>query len=332
MTKLDEAEFKRVISSMERRQPEPEPLRRVNLSSKNQRAIGKLLEPVLAKAGFPAGKLTTMLAQNQKELRDLFQQEKAEATKHFSAAEAAYRARVAARAEALELLSKPFTSSFITLAKPFLIWELPKPQLDIFIESQAEALNSSINILVNTNSGSNNTQFVFYFLWQNDSDFSAVINASTSVIFNGNCEVDAAPGIFSGDTSTLNLSTSLTTMRWSGWGNDPTTGQSNNQTPYPSFQPSQFQTVAALQTQGGAIFGDQGVSPKGFTFEPFDLHEDMIIVPGRAVTVFEVAVNLSYGFDDGGNISDLVFVDFANNGNSIRCPFVQLELLTAPPD
>jgi hypothetical protein len=47
--------------------------------------------------------------------------------------------------------------------------------------------------------------------------------------------------------------------------------------------------------------------------------------------LFEVALYVSYGFDDGGNISDLVSADFSNNGRAIFCPFVQLELLTAPP-
>ena len=46
-------------------------------------------------------------------------------------------------------LTTPFTSSFVTLDKPFLIWQLPHPELDVFIESHIESMNSSVKVLVN---------------------------------------------------------------------------------------------------------------------------------------------------------------------------------------
>ena len=270
MTKIDESEFERVVSATKARPASwrAGPVRHPRVL-KNQRAAGKMFDSTFTKAGLDVGKLNKMLAQDQRELRGLFQKQGAEAAKHFSAAEAAYRQGVAARTKALGMLTKPFTSTFITLGKPFLIWQLPNPQLNIFIDSHVEAMNSSVKILINTNAGSDNTQFVFYFLWENESDFFSVINASSSLVFNGSCEVDAAAGIFSGDSSYLNMDAALSTMRWSGWGADPMSGQSNDQTPYPDYQQSQFQTVAALHTQGGHIFGDQGVDPQGFLVPTF---------------------------------------------------------------
>jgi hypothetical protein len=333
MKEFSQAEFKRIVSAMKRRaSPGPTAATSHSPGSKTQRAAGKMFESVLGKAGFDIGKLNKLAAKNQSELRACFQKHRAAAIKNFSTSETAYRQRIEARRKALGLLRQPFVSSFITLDKPFLIWQLPHPELDIFIDSRIESMNSSIRILINTNSGSDDTRFVFYYLWANESEYAAVINAASSLVLNGACEADAAPGIFSGDSADLNMNASLTAMRWSGWGTDPVTGASNDQTVYPDYQQTQRQTIAALHAHGGHIFGGQGVDTRSFTFEPFDLSEKLIIVPGRAVTVFEITLQLSYSFDDGGNISDLVAANFADNGNAVFCPFVQVELLTAPPN
>ncbi len=65
-----------------------------------------------------------------------------EAQKTQAVGEASLAAAVAARGHALELLAQPFTSSFVTLDKPFLIWELPHPNLDIFRDSSIEPFAS----------------------------------------------------------------------------------------------------------------------------------------------------------------------------------------------
>ena len=54
-----------------------------------------------------------------------------EAQKTKPAAAAALAAAIDARRKALSILSRPFTSTFVTLDEPFLIWELPNPNLDI---------------------------------------------------------------------------------------------------------------------------------------------------------------------------------------------------------
>jgi hypothetical protein len=47
--------------------------------------------------------------------------------------------------------------------------------------------------------------------------------------------------------------------------------------------------------------------------------------PDGLLTVFEVSFNLSYGFGTGGNVEDLVNVDFNTGSNAVFCPFVLLE-------
>jgi hypothetical protein len=60
-------------------------------------------------------------------------------------------------------------------------------------------------------------------------------------------------------------------------------------------------------------------------FQNVDVSQNQILVPGRAVAVFEVSFNLSYGFGTGGNVEDLVNVDFNTGSNAVFCPFVLLE-------
>jgi hypothetical protein len=237
---------------------------------------------------------------------------------------------MAARLQALKFLGNPFTSSFITLDKPFLIWQLPFLE-PIFIEPHIESMHNSFKLLVNVIDGSDSTRFIFFFLWENESDFFAVANVGTSLVINGGCSVQAVPGIFSGDTATLSLAASLVLMRWSGWGTDPVTGASNDQTPDSNFQQTQRQQVASLEAHGGHIFESADFKSQSFSFQPFPLRHNLFVIPGKAVVIFEVTLELFYNFDGGGDIQDSVIVDFSTNGNVV-CPNVELEILTPLPN
>jgi hypothetical protein len=122
-------------------------------------------------------------------------------------------AAIAARRHALALLAQPFTSSYVTLDEPFLIWELPHPELDIFRDSNIETFGSWVKILVDTKStpgGWHATDFRFYFLWENPSDYYAVANVSSSLALNGQAVAWGAPACFRATTLT---STSTRTCR-----------------------------------------------------------------------------------------------------------------------
>ena len=330
MAQIDKSELKRVIAAM--KNPKLPGLPGASDSkgppSKNRRTIAKMIEPAVKKTGLDLGKINKLLTEDQKALRAVFKKEQAVAAKHFRTADAAFRSAMAVRLQGLKLLGDPFTSTIVTLDKPFLIWQLPRPELNIFIDSHVESMHNSVRVLANVIGGSDFTRFVFFYLWENESDFVAVMNVGSSLVVNGACSVQAVPGIFSGDTSTLNLAASLTLMRWSGWGTDPVTGASNDQTPDPNFQQSQRQLVASLQARGGHIFDSADFKSQSFSFQPFPLSHNMFIIPGKAVVIFEVALELSYSFDGGGDIQDSVFVDFSNNGNAVVCPNVELEILT----
>ena len=53
--------------------------------------------------------------------------------------------------------------------------------------------------------------------------------------------------------------------------------------------------------------------------------------PDGAAAVFEVSFNLSYGFGTGGNVEDLVNVNFNTGSNAVFCPFVLLAIFSHWP-
>jgi len=329
MAKIDQAEFKRVVSAINDPQaPRPAGLLRRPPISKTRRAADKMFESVLTKAGLDVGKLGEMLAQDQGEVRGALQKQMA--STDFSAAAAAYRQGIAARAKAIGLLKEPYTSTLVMLDTAFAIWELPHPEFNIFIGSDTGPMNNWIKVFVNEIAGNNATQFMFYFVWQNTSDTDVVINAASVLAPGGYCEIAAAPGFLSGDHSWLGIYANFRTIRWSGWGTDPMTGQNADQTPYPGFQQSQLQAIAGLSAWGGSYFGsgrDVETHPP-FVFQNFEVSQNQILVPARAVAVFEVSFNLSYGFNTGGDTADWVYADFSTNANAVFCPFVLLEQLS----
>lgn len=297
-------------------------------SSKKRRAAGEMIESVLQKSGLNLERVNKLAAAEQQERRRAFEKEMAAAAKHSKKAGAAFRSSMLERFEALKILGLPHVSTFVNLDKPFLIAELTQSQSDIFKAAKVESMNSSIDMFVNEASGSNAVRVVFFFLWFNPSDFVAVVNVKSSVIVQGSCSVQAHSGIFSGHESALDVIATLGVVRWSGWGNDPTTGNSNDQTPHPDFQPTQFQQVTFLDAEGGHIFQEAAFKSQSFSFQQFPMSHTLLVVPAKAVTLFQVSIQLVYELDPGGNIEDNVSADFSTGGNGIFCPNVELELLT----
>jgi hypothetical protein len=336
MAKIDEDEVKRVSAALNRHKHAPRlgpPTSKI--LTKNKAEAEKIFTSYFTKTGLPAGKLKELAAKNQIERQKLDGARLAAATENAGAAEAEFHQGMRHWAQALEILSVPFQSSFITLDKPFLIWELPHPETNIWIDSHVESLNSFVKFEIITNSGAHSTTFVFYFIWSNDSDFAAVINVDTSLVLNGLCQVLADDGILSGHHNYLSLAANLLLMRWSGWGVDPATGASNDQTPFPFGQSTQFQFAAQLDQYGGDWFDDpSGDNERTFLFRPFPLSADLIPIPARATMLFEVSLTPSYFTEDGGGgLNDRIAIDFAQDKFSRRviCPFVRLELLTPAP-
>ena len=336
MTNIDEAEVKRVVAAIyEGRVGGDRAAAGSKKLHRNRQAVGKLLKSYFKKSELE--KLGRLSGKRRSEILRIFEEQNAAAGKRQQSLETVFREGTESRRRALQLLPGPHAPFFINLETPFLIWEFPHPELDIFLDSHVESMNSWIKVLVERRQGSDNMTFTFFFLWTNESEFAAVVNVGTSLVLNGVCEVVASEGIFSGDYDDLSLTASLTLMRWSGWGTDPVTGQSNDQTPEPFVQATQFQTASSLEAQGGPIFGTTFPGEiQFFSFQPFSLSYSLFAIPAGATTLFEVSLEMSYGVDirnDGTDGSDYILFDFASDkfDRRVICPGVTLEVLTAPP-
>jgi hypothetical protein len=282
--------------------------------------------------------LTRRLDGQRKSLHAL--QDQGREAQSTQAAAAAATAGINARRQALSILAQPFTPPYyVTLDTPFLIWDTP-PDLSIFLDSGIEAGNGGwAKIKVNANDPvwPLNTQIWFYFLWENPTSYYAVANVSSSLSLSGTASARGSSGDFSGNYANLSLDTSLTVMRWSGWGTDPETGQSNDQTPYPVYG-GVDPVVANLSGFGGDWF--HHARPESATFypqTPYDMSAPLIAIPGQAVTLFEVGLEVSWSFTNiyGQTVEDQpqsVSLDLADDalGYMVQCPMVELEVLTPP--
>jgi hypothetical protein len=115
----------------------------------------------------------------------------------------------------------------------------------------------------------------------------------------------------------------LEIIRWSGWGTDPKTGALLDGTPVINNPPNATGggTAVSLHAQGGHIFQGPGSASQSVSFLRIDCGYRNLLVPGNAVALLEVVSPIFYTYDDGGgNLSDLVSVDFSNSGRFIGCP------------
>lgn len=330
MSSINKEEIKRIVTAIKsgklsgaRNQSR---LNRQPISNKRQ-AAGEMIEAVLQKSGLNLERVNKLAAAEQQLRQRAFEKELATAAKRSKKANAAFRSAMAERFVALKDLGLPHVSTFDNLDKPFLIAEVPIGNSDVLNASNIESMNSSMDVFVNKAVGSQGTHLNFFFLWVNPSDLASVVNVRSSLIVNGACSVQAHSGIISGHRSGLDIVASLIIQRWSKWGNDPITGDSNNQTPHPDFQDTQIQPITFLEAQGGHIFQEAAFKSQSFSFQQVPLSHRLLLVPPSAVTIFEVSIQLVYELRPGGNIEDNVFVDFSNNGNGIFCPNVEVEIL-----
>jgi hypothetical protein len=292
-----------------------------------RRAVEQELKPWLTKAGLDVEKLDKMAAQNQSELRRILDNNKPEAARRASLEMAAIRKELQQRARALQhpanLPVLPFTAINLD---PIFIWQT---NVGSFKGSQIATGDSWVKFLMEATSGSFSTEYSFVFYWQNQRNDLAVVNVASSLVLNGFCEAIAATGFFSGDICYVDLVASLTLLGL--WQADPQNPELPP--PTPTWQQSQYQPVVDLQAQGGGLFGNVGIRSKNFSASSYDVSYDFFLIPPQSSAAFEVSFSVGMGFQSGGgNISDLVEADFADDkyGYELMCPGLELDLLTAP--
>jgi hypothetical protein len=310
---------------------------------KNRREVERMLRPLLTNAGFDVDELNKLLAQQQIERRQNFEKQQSDAADHSAADREAFHRSIEEGFQASEYLKNlPFDTgglaSLITLPTPFLIWEWPHLDQSL-VRGQLEPLKSFAKFLLNVpaysfdnDNGSGETEVSFYFLWENESDYIAIVKCFSVVGLNGSCDLEANNGILSGDTMTLSMDAWLYPVSY--WLPLPPGGNITNLRM--QGDPLQHQQILYnLTATGGYIFGDAGSAGKIFSNASYGMSYGQyggISIPGRATALFEVNVKFSYSWD-GNTLPDQIKADFADDRKnySIECPLVVLQLLTAPP-
>jgi hypothetical protein len=346
---IDVDKFKLLLAEGdEQRQEHAKLVREANLSHrsqnlKNRRDVEKLLRPLLAKAGLDVDELNKLLASQQAERRHNFEKQEAEVAKHSAAAREAFQRSIEEGYQASEYLKNlPFgtegLASLITLPTPFLVWEWPHLDQSL-VRAHLEPLKSYAKFLVDVpaysfdnDSGSGETEVSFYFFWENESDYIAIVNCFSVVGLNGSCDLEANTGFFSGDTMSLSMDAWLYPISY--WLPLPPGGNITNLRM--QGDPLQHQAILPdLTATGGSIIGETGSAGQIFKASSYGMSYGAyggVSIPGRATALFEVNVKFSYSWD-GNTLPDEIKADFADDRKnySIACPLVVLQLLTAPP-
>jgi hypothetical protein len=342
MTSDNLKEIKTALAAMKEREAST---RRSTIRAEDQSAAAQSdlaeLKALLA-ANPDLGKLAEILARRDKRRKSLLaQQHRRPEAQETQAAATAAIAAINARRQALSILSQPLTPPYyVTLDTPGFFLDYS----DTYFDDQGHSTSmlqtfgispgeSWFKALLNTkkdNPRPYNPEFQFYFVWINPSDYDAIVNVLSPVLVNGWAEAEGSWDLLGSYHAYLTVTAYLNVMRWSGWGTDPDTGQSNDQTQYPG---SPFNTtVKDLQGYGGSLF--DSAQPESATFSlanPYDVSASLITIPGQAWTMFEVGLDVGWEFGGATGQDQSVVFDVATDGGIAGCPFVQLEVLTGPP-
>jgi hypothetical protein len=236
------------------------------------------------------------------------------------------RRDIGSRRDGIDSGVTPLAPTVVVLDKPFLIWAVRDggQPTSLLVDSHLEAQNSWAKIYFSQLFESvflHSEEVGFYFLWQNDSAKDSVVNASTYLSLNGRITVNPRAGwiptIWWG-TGTIGqidgiVSAELTPLEW--WNQPPT---------HPPMQADQYRVIREISATGDwTPLASPGAGTADKISESYHLYHSMFRIPPGGSAVFEVRVQTSVG---GRNSS--IDIDFANDGWSIVCPYVELEVLT----
>jgi hypothetical protein len=326
MKKAEQAKLKRELIALKTR-GDPD-LDQIAMATRAQmirrdRVAAKKLEPLLAKT-FDVEKIDRVMAQRQPERTNIGKKRPAEIGKAQAALEQGFRRGVENRRMALEVLATPGlppTSTYIAL-DPFMIWARPSNFLmDSSIPPKKSYANISwAKIYFDTSSGSGRNEVTFYYVWENPSAYYAVVNAVAALMLTGYCKVTALSGVFSGGDSSITAKAALQPLEW--WNQPPTPAT------YP--QASSSRVIVEIEAHAGGFFS-YSTEDDEHVARGIDLRYDLFSTPPGGVAVFEVALIVDYAVDDGWLQVDFGGPRASSSSYSIRCPSLQLELITAPP-
>jgi hypothetical protein len=314
MAKISTAELKRVVIEAEKNRLQTSNVRidraRHPRLLSAERAGDEFLSEFFRSKGFDEKRFAALRKQHRAELDRVIEQEDADAIRRSARANRAVQAQIKSQTAALKQLrgSKPFFPfPLVTLDTPFLIWATPRS--NIISDSSIEPFNSWAKVRVESSDSEGTHKLSFYYLWDNPSDFFAVINGSTFMGATGRLKASVSGGL-SGIDPTSRFSfvwCSVNFALWSWWQQPPTS------TPYTTHSLASVAEDASFWDKSEAVSVADG----------FNLDQTHFLVPPQGVVVFEVTLQISYSNGDGKALADFESGDFR-----VTCPVVVVALLT----
>ena len=279
------------------------------LGERLRRELGERLPPAFADTGLDSEKLNKILAEQKREVRSVLAEEKSKVAKTFAALNENLQRGIENRRKALEQIAyKPLTVTPIPL---FTAWKIDaSPGIPFASHIEAENNWAVLTFEKGTN-GDGEVDVGFWFYWQNPSNQPAVLNADTEVALQGFCEVVEIPCPYPGGFySSLTLWVQLNVYVGGAvlQSAAPVVGGANAEDNWILIDPN-----ADVDTE--------------VTSRTERLFVPNIAVPAGGLALFMIHFWATYSVED----STWVDFDFESSGRIIKCPGVQLELLTPLP-
>jgi hypothetical protein len=281
----------------------------------SHKAIRNLLKANLIKAGFDFEEFRPLINQSNAEARQRAADIIAEADQQPGAQESLRRMveGLTERAENLQAIPG-ITVEYLETATEISSWEIAPP-----IHERREPGNNSSRFVLNKVYDDfgflvGGAGVSFGFLWQNPADISAIVNVDAYLVLHGACLVQTNNGFI--DLTNAFLSTDAKLYIHELWNNPPTA---------PIDQPFQSQNALNISCNTEGIFELTGDMDWGYISTAFDLQYRELVIPPRAMAMFEVACEFSYGIfgNEGGSVQ----ASFMQDPNQVLCPGVLITRL-----
>jgi hypothetical protein len=274
-----------------------------------RRDFGKRLQPLFADAGSNMNKIKKAHSAHQKEVRKLIEKQIAEADKNFSRSKSTFRPALDIRGRALEQINGlSLITTPIVLDTPFSIYIIPS---GAWRDENITSYGSWVRLQHgDEEDGYYKTASArFFFSWQNESGYAAVINASADVLLRGYVEAFANGGFFTSGYSSVWVGIELRTY----------IGAINAQLAAANI-------TSVTIDPPGELFGGGQDYRRDYLDRATTLSTGSFIVEDGQLVIFSVGMTWQYNIDDGH-----IYLDFDRGFNyGITCPALVVGLLSPP--
>jgi hypothetical protein len=278
--------------------------------SSMRRDFGRRLQPLFGAGGIDIARIDQMLKEHQGEMRRLFDEQKNEAANLWSDANKEYQHTIDNRRETLKHVTGiAHLVTPIVIDPPFSIYTIPSG-----METESDIMPAVSYAKIKHGDGSNtsNDKIVstrFLFAWQNETQYSAVINANADLIYRGIIQAMSHPGLVLGGSASLSLRAKLNVYI--------------RGTVYQGFE----KLIAEVKTgTRGAIWGGTvgGDIDQKYVYDTTNLSYPEFIVREGELVIFAVILSAQYAVDDG-----YVMLDFASSQDYfVMCNHLVVGLLS----